>query len=362
MLRKEYEFLFHRLGFILVLLPIINFWLDVFSNFKFHNGLMFFCILPVIRLIKTFNFNESENDSPDISQTIQLFLSLIPILFALCWSLSLLSVPFVIRFDYAKWENLFFIFFSCWICNSIGLTVMHELIHKRDLLHKFTGELLSCVSGIFYLSDEHQTHHRLITKCDDEEIPVQDENIYMYCLRMERVYLRKICEQLRSPILKSKEVKKIKFFLLKAFLTLGILGTFFIMGGSVGAIFYMGLMALTLFSYRVITYIQHWGLADCANSKLYKDVTWDSNCLFQSWITLNIAFHTNHHNEPYQPYYYLKLNASGPILATSYPLMFIATLFPPLFKRVMTRSLNKWLAENKNLSLTAPFGYKCFNG
>jgi alkane 1-monooxygenase len=62
----------------------------------------------------------------------------------------------------------------------------------------------------------------------------------------------------------------------------------------------------------------------------------------QACVTLNHAFHGQHHLNVARPFYQLSLMEGGLLLPAAYPVMFVVALFPTFFANIMKCRLALW--------------------
>jgi alkane 1-monooxygenase len=132
----------------------------------------------------------------------------------------------------------------------------------------------------------------------------------------------------------------------RAALPISIAGAFLFYVGWTGLLFYILQILGAAFSVQAITYLQHWGLSQRETPDLADfGFAWEDGCWMQACVTLNHAYHGQHHLNLRLPYYRLSMAKDALTLPASYPVMFVVALVPPLFTRIMAKRLQRWLND-----------------
>lgn len=123
-----------------------------------------------------------------------------------------------------------------------------------------------------------------------------------------------------------------------------IAALFYVFAGGIALSIYLAVAIGTAFTVQAITYLQHWGLSEKETPELADyGFAWEDGCWMQACLTLNHAFHGHHHLDLRRPYYQLSMMKGGLPLPASYPVMFVAALFPPFFTHIMHCRLTNWI-------------------
>lgn len=229
----------------------------------------------------------------------------------------------------------------------------HELIHAATRgWHR-----LGCLIYISLLFGHHATAHRLVhhrwvaTPLDPNSAP-RGQSFYAYApsawigsfrkgfVAAERQRLR-----VQYPMFNHPYVAVIAGQII--LIELVILGF-----GGKGLLVYLGLCAYAQMQLLLSDYVQHYGLTRhklsdgrwCAVSEAH---SWDAPHVLSGLTMLYAPRHSDHHLHPGTPFHALSLGTpeTTPRLPYSLPVMAAIALVPPLWRRVMHRRLDRFLAD-----------------
>ena len=215
------------------------------------------------------------------------------------------------------------------ITGAIGITVSHELIHRRDRFDRLLGEAILVLVSYGHFAVEHvRGHHLHMGTPRDPATARKGESLYQF-------FLRSLVGSFRSAY--RLKPSRVTGSLTCSLLISVLLGLAF---GSRAAIFFyaQGIVAILLL--ETINYIEHYGLRRREISPgRYEAVkgwhSWDSDCLITSKLLINLQRHADHHLHPMRNYQELELIDEAPMLPTGYAGMILLAAFPPLWRRVM---------------------------
>jgi alkane 1-monooxygenase len=98
-----------------------------------------------------------------------------------------------------------------------------------------------------------------------------------------------------------------------------------------------------------VNYIEHYGLTrrHLGNGR-YEHVlprhSWNAEHRASNWLLINLQRHSDHHYRPDRRFPVLQTYPKGqaPQLPYGYPLMTMAAMVPPLWKRIMNKRVKAW--------------------
>ena len=130
-------------------------------------------------------------------------------------------------------------------------------------------------------------------------------------------------------------------------MALPVAATFWAAWGGWGLAVFVAQAFFAIFAIEIITYIQHYGVTRESGERIGSQHAWAHNCWLTNCIALNITHHSEHHMNPAKPYRELNCDPLAPCLPACYFVMFIAALFPPIWR---------WAMDGRNLdnNLVAP--------
>lgn len=333
-------------GYLLVMLPQMLFVLGVAIGFPWLSVLFFFLILPLLRYVVG---NDLAPPNPaKVSPWLRAYFKTLPWLYCLSWAFVLpwsawvlgnvsMSVPAYIGFA-----------LSLWTVFALTTAVSHELAHTADSpLDRRLGRLLNASVGYFHFSEEHFSHHERTGHHHGGDVAKPGESIYSYSWKR---YLGSFhCAfEFEHARLKRHGLSKLAHRpIRRAIVPVLVAVMFYQLAGWLGLGIYLLEVAATAFAVQGITYLQHWGLSERHTPELADfGFAWEDGCWMQACVTLNNAYHGQHHLYVRKPYQQLSMTKGALVLPASYPVMFLAALYPPFFTRIMQCRLKLWL-ENK---------------
>ncbi len=269
----------------------------------------------------------------------------------LIWMLA--YVPQAAQLDVGEKFAAFFGFgvFS----GTIGITYAHELMHQKNRLERTLGDLLMASVLYSHFRSEHlRVHHSHVATPRDAVTARYNEGFHRF---FPRVLRQSLVSAWRSEAAMLAR-RGLPFwhsanpFWTYGALQLGFVALAFGIGGTLG----LGLFALQAFvailQLELINYIEHYGLTrrHLGGGK-YEHVmphhSWNSAHQASNWLLINLQRHSDHHYKPDRRFPLLQTYGPdrAPCLPYGYPVMGIAALIPPLWRRVMNPRVRAWRAQ-----------------
>lgn len=242
-----------------------------------------------------------------------------------CW-----LIPWAcLRFAGAPLDDAGLLLSVSLVSGGLGITIAHELIHRRSRLERAIGELLLVFVCYGHFAVEHVFGHHLnvATPRDPVSAP-RGVSLYRY-------YPRAVLGSFASAWrLRPGRVLRT---------TLASVAVAAALGGWGGprALAFFLLQSLIAFSLlEGIDYVEHYGLRRREISPgRYEPVgpnhSWDSQGFLTDSILINLQRHSDHHLHPLKAFPMLEPQPRAPQLPYSYPLMILVALVPPLWRRMM---------------------------
>lgn len=228
-------------------------------------------------------------------------------------------------------------------CGGIGISVAHELVHRRSRVEQWLGRLLLMTVCYMHFAIEHvRGHHLAVATAEDAATARRGQSVYAFLFpsifgqiasawRLER---RRLAT--RGQGVWSLHNEMLWFTALQA-VWLSLLGMVF----GIGFLAVYVCMAFVSFSIlEIVNYVEHYGLERrrLANGR-YEAVevhhSWNSDHLVSRMLLFELTRHSDHHAVASKPYQLLRSADSALQLPTGYPGMVLMALVPPLWFRVM---------------------------
>lgn len=225
----------------------------------------------------------------------------------------------------------------------------HELIHHGSRFERIIGLCLfstSCYTGA-KLAHVH-SHHLLVATDQDPTSARINQSLYSYLPRAIAVNLfgwwgpRKMTGSFslfRKKILLENIVgySLSLIWMIAIFLSFGVVAWWGFLAQSM-----IGILIL-----EMMNYIGHYGLVRHSDShgrleNVSECHAWDCDLPFSNLVLISVQKHADHHINPHKSYGELRCVENSPRLPLSYPLLFLLSLVPPLWRAVIHPRLNQF--------------------
>ncbi len=235
---------------------------------------------------------------------------------------------------------------SLWITLLLGLCPAHELLHRRSPANRLLGAVLAGAVGYPALALEHAMHHAREGDTQMAEWPLLDESVWRFATRRLRQIGAEFADALR-PNKVGSAVGTLQVQARVAAASLALVASCFLaLGGGRGLLVYVCAAAGCTLGMQIMTYLQHWGLAEPSSTlERPQPLAWENDCRFQAWITLHISFHQEHHRVGSAHFYRIGMSDESPRLPAGYIIMMLLCLVPRLWRRAMWPALAAWQAN-----------------
>jgi alkane 1-monooxygenase len=237
------------------------------------------------------------------------------------------------------------------VTGGIGITIAHELIHRRNEALWWTGfGLLSSVGYAHYAIEHIIGHHASVGTPRDPAsaprgvtvlafIPSSVIGQFRSAWQFEVAQLAKLKRPVWSidnRVLLGLAASALIFTVCVAIA--GIWGGLFWLAQAIGAVILL----------ESINYIQHYGLSRSIDPltgrpERIRDVhTWDSSELLSGAVLLGLPLHSDHHIHPQRSFLRLRPQRRAPQLPVGYPGALISAWVPPLWRRLTHPVLDRF--------------------
>lgn len=248
----------------------------------------------------------------------------------------------------------FIISFSL-VTGGIGITVAHELGHKKSALEKFYSKsLLMTVSYMHFYIEHNRGHHVQVATLEDPATSRKNESFYFFWLRSVFVgYFHAWQLETESLNRKGHSAFSLKnqmiWFAILPILFCAFLTFIFSPSGSLNwqiplFFFSQSLFAFTLL--ELVNYVEHYGILRKIKNERYERVnplhSWNSSHVISNFFLFQLQRHSDHHANAIKRYQVLNHYDDSPQLPFGYPTMIIIALLPPLWFHMMNPRLEEW--------------------
>ncbi len=234
-----------------------------------------------------------------------------------------------------------------------GITIAHELMHRRGRFARAAAELLMATVSYPHFCVEHvHGHHRHVATPRDPASARAGEGLFAFyrrCLpgslrsawHIERDASRRRAR--RRPPWHDARVRQ-------PALLVTLYASVFGLTGPPGLAFFVGQGVCAVALLEAVNYLEHYGLErrEVAAGR-YERVrpvhSWNSSARLSNLYLFNLARHSDHHAAASRPFDTLRHHDDAPQLPAGYATMVLLALVPPLFRRVMDPRVAAWRAR-----------------
>jgi alkane 1-monooxygenase len=230
---------------------------------------------------------------------------------------------------------------------GIGITVAHELIHRKTAWERWIGKLLLMSVLYMHFAIEHvRGHHAQVATDNDPASAPKGMDVYRFILRTIPL------QWFSAWKLEAKRLNKhglgiwsyrneMIWFLLIQAAWLCLLAYLF---GPGFLPVYLAVACLSFLLLEIINYVEHYGLRrQKAPHGRWESVSeshsWNSNHRISRMMLFELSRHSDHHMSAEKPYQVLCTESASPQMPNGYPGMVLLALIPPLWFAVMDRRL-----------------------
>jgi alkane 1-monooxygenase len=243
------------------------------------------------------------------------------------------------------------------VTGGIGITVAHELGHKKAEVERFYSKvLLMTVCYMHFYIEHNRGHHVYVATPEDPATARMGESFYRFWVRsvfgQYRHSWRIVSENLHrkgvSPI--SLQNEMVWFTLIPlAFCALATIAFSYYFGRVLWEIpvffFAQSFLAFTLL--ELVNYIEHYGIVRKEiEPGRYERVnpvhSWNASHMISNFFLFQLQRHSDHHVAAYKRYQVLDHYDESPQLPYGYPTMIMIAMVPPLWFAMMDRRLQSW--------------------
>ncbi len=238
------------------------------------------------------------------------------------------------------------------ITGTIGINYSHELMHQKNRLERGLGDLLLAMVMYSHFRSEHLlVHHRYVGTPRDPVTARYNEGFH-------RFYPRVLIGSLRSAFKAERDMLARKgkpwhdaanpfwrYWALQA----GMLALALILGGWSGVGLFLVQAGVAIWQLELVNYVEHYGLTrKHLGEGKYEHVlprhSWNAAHKASNWLLINLQRHSDHHYKPDRRFPLLQNHdeAEAPQLPYGYPVMTVAAMIPPLWRRVMNPRVRAW--------------------
>ncbi|MFO1164870.1 MAG: alkane 1-monooxygenase [Paracoccus sp. (in: a-proteobacteria)] len=294
-----------------------------------------------------------KNPDPETPENQLVWYRLITILwFPIQAVLVFWAIWHVTRGDYSVGEQLG-LFWGIGIASgTIGIVYAHELMHQKNALERWLGDLLMTMALYGHFRSEHLlVHHSWVATPRDLVSARYNQGFWRYFLRVLihgpgsawHAETRRLARAGRKPWDRRNPFWRF------AALQLAMLVLAFAIGGWHGVALFCWQALVAVWQLELTNYVEHYGLTrKHLGDGRYEHVrpchSWNSSHTVTNWLMINLQRHSDHHYKPDRRFPLLQTYAEdeAPQLPAGYPVMATLAMVPPLWRRRMNPRVRAW--------------------
>ncbi|WP_386624190.1 alkane 1-monooxygenase [Sulfitobacter geojensis] len=238
------------------------------------------------------------------------------------------------------------------ITGTIGINYSHELMHQKNRLERFLADVLLAMVLYSHFRSEHLlVHHRYVATPRDPVTAQYNEGFHRFYPRVLRQSFHSAFKA-EADMLARKHLPWHDFGnpfwkywgLQTCFLALAVL-----LGGWAGVLLFLVQAGVAIWQLELVNYIEHYGLTrKHLGGGKYEHVkphhSWNAAHKASNWLLINLQRHSDHHYKPDRRFPVLQNYDAdeAPQLPFGYPVMTMAAMIPPLWRRIMNPRVRQW--------------------
>ncbi|SPH22996.1 Alkane 1-monooxygenase 2 [Ascidiaceihabitans donghaensis] len=238
------------------------------------------------------------------------------------------------------------------ITGTVGINYSHELMHQKNKLERFMGDaLLAMVLYSHFRSEHLLVHHRYVATPKDPVTARWNESFYRFYPRVLRQSLLSAWNAEKGMLARKdlpwsdRSNPFFKYWAMQG----GCIGLAVILGGWTGLALFLIQASVAIWQLELVNYVEHYGLTrkhlgDGKYEHVHPHHSWNAAHKASNWLLINLQRHSDHHYKPDRRFPVLQnyTDAQAPQLPYGYPVMTVAAMFPPLWRKVMHPRVRKW--------------------
>ena len=238
------------------------------------------------------------------------------------------------------------------LSGTIGITYSHELMHQKNKLERWLGDLLLAMVLYSHFRSEHLlVHHRYVATPKDPVTARYNEGFHKFFPRVLRDSLTSSFKAEKAMLARKKlpwthsSNPFWKYWALQGGFALLALA----LGGWVGLWLFTVQAFTAIWQLELVNYVEHYGLTrkhlgDGKYEHVLPRHSWNASQKASNWLLINLQRHSDHHYKPDRRFPLLQTytEADAPQLPYGYPVMTMLAMIPPVWRKSMNPRVRRW--------------------
>ncbi|MFP5510728.1 MAG: alkane 1-monooxygenase [Alphaproteobacteria bacterium] len=240
------------------------------------------------------------------------------------------------------------------ITGTIGINYSHELMHQKNRTERNLADLLLAMVLYSHFRSEHLlVHHRHVGTSRDPVTARYNEGFHRFFPRVLRQSLTSAFKAERDMLARRDlpwtdlSNPFFRYWARQGVMLLLAL----LLGGWSGLALFLWQAFIAIWQLELVNYIEHYGLTrkhlgDGKYEHVKPHHSWNAAQRASNWLLINLQRHSDHHYKPDRRFPLLQnySDTEAPQLPYGYPLMTMAAMVPPVWRRVMNPRVRRWRA------------------
>ena len=296
------------------------------------------------------NMEDADPETPDSDLLWYRLITLI--WFPVQFGMLVFLLVYVPSADLSALEKIGIFFGQGVMSGTIGIVYAHELMHQKNRVERWLGDLLLASVLYSHFRTEHLLVHHLYVGTPRDAVTAR------YGQSFYRMFLRVLAEspgsawRAEAAMLKRRGEGAFSWrnpFWRYGALQVGMLGLALVLGGWVGLALFLYQAFIAIWQLELVNYVEHYGLVrEYLGEGRYEPVqprhSWNAAHKASNWLLINLQRHSDHHWKPDRRFPLLQNYPAeqAPQLPYGYPVMTAAAMVPPVWRRMMNPRVKAW--------------------
>ncbi|MGL6209303.1 MAG: alkane 1-monooxygenase [Paracoccaceae bacterium] len=308
-------------------------------------------LFTILDALTGLNLKNADTETPE--DDLYLYKLITLAWFPIQFVLLIAMLWYIPQAHHLNWAEKIGLFFGMGVISgTIGINYSHELMHQKSKLERWLGDLLLATVLYSHFRSEHlRVHHLHVATPRDPVTARYNEGFHRFFPRV-LVQCHKSAFAAEAALLARKDrpwTHPANPYWRYAALQGGMLLLALLVGGWAGLALFLWQAFVAIWQLELVNYIEHYGLTrrHLGNGK-YEHVlprhSWNAAHKASNWLLINLQRHSDHHYKPDRRFPLLQTHGEddAPQLPYGYPLMTLAAMIPPLWKRIMNPRVKAW--------------------
>lgn len=311
-------------------------------------------LFTLLDAITGLNLDNADPQTGEAALTLHRLVTLIwfPVQLAMLCAM-LIYVP---RADHLGTAEALALFFGMGVmAGTIGINYSHELMHQSPAHERWLADLLLASVLYGHFRSEHlRVHHLYVGTPRDPVTARYNEGFHRFFPRVLRQCPRSAWAAEVAMLARRSLPWYHRSNPFWRYLALqgGFVALALTLGGWAGLGLFLLQSFVAIWQLELVNYVEHYGLTrrhlgDGKYEHVLPRHSWNAAHKASNWLLINLQRHSDHHYKPDRRYPLLQTypEDQAPQLPFGYPVMTLAAMVPPLWKRIMNPRVKAWRAR-----------------